>query len=88
MAPGTKPADASNSHGPSRLRIDIHLCKRLDGNAQQTSDAEDGAEGQDQQGSPRHQARRHHRVQDDHLHPVPHIAQADGDCGGRGIYST
>ena len=37
---------------------------------------------------PRHQDRHHHRLLDDHLHPVPHIAQADGDCWGKGINST
>ena len=37
---------------------------------------------------PRHQDRHHHRQLDDHLHPVPHVAQADGDCWGKGINST
>ena len=37
---------------------------------------------------PRHQDRHHHRRLDDHLHPVPHVAQADGDCWGKGINST
>ena len=39
-------------------------------------------------GRPRHQDRHHHRRLDDHLHPVPHVAQADGDCWGKGINST
>merc|ERR1712212_1298010 len=34
--------------------------------------------------SSRDQGSRHHRGQDNHLHPVPHIAQADGDCWGKG----
>ena len=50
--------------------------------------------GQDQRtcrGNPHHQdhqACHHHRGLDDHLHPVPHIAQADGDFWGKGINST
>ena len=46
---------------------------------------------QDQQpclSSPRYQGSRHHGGQDDHLHPVLHIAQVDGVWEGRGIYST
>ena len=56
-----------------------------------SSNREDGAVGQEQRtcnGNLRHQACHHHRGLDDHLHPVPHVAQADGDCWGKGINST
>merc|ERR1712212_143131 len=73
MAPGAHSTDESSQ--------DQRTCLSSSG-AHSTDES-----SQDQRtclSSSRDQGSRHHRGQDNHLHPVPHIAQADGDCWGKG----
>ena len=100
MAPGLYPADASCQECPPDLpRLSSTEDKQTFASdhtdsmetTASSSNRENGAVGQEQRtcnGNLRHQACHHHRGLDDHLHPVPHVAQADGDCSGKGINST